>query len=158
MHLWLLRHGKAVERDQWQSTDAERPLTKEGIAHARRVLNLMHGWLEVSEVWTSPMTRARQTAALAAAEWKRPLREKSWLAEGAQSPQACAHQLDAALDVVLVGHEPDLGVLAGWLCGGRPIPMKKAGLIHLEGLPHAGAMDVRAVLPPKLMLGLAGDA
>jgi len=91
-------------------------------------------------------------------EWKLPVREKTWLAEGAATPATSAPLIDPRLDLVLVGHEPDLGALAGWLTGGRAVPLKKAGLVHLVGDPMAGGMELHALLPPKLILGLAGDA
>jgi phosphohistidine phosphatase len=158
MHLWLLRHGKAEDRDHWTGDEALRPPTKAGVTHARRVLDLLSGWVVASEIWSSPFLRARQTAEIAAAEWKLPLREKAWLAAEAGDAAALAGRLNPSLDVVLVGHEPDFGLLAGWLTGGNPIPLKKAGLCHLTGEPTQGGMELHALLPPKLILGLAGDA
>jgi phosphohistidine phosphatase len=158
MHLWLLRHGKAEDRDRWSDDDALRPLTKAGISHARRVLGLLDAWVVASEIWTSPFLRARQTAEIAAAEWKLPLREQAWLAAEVVDAATVAAHLDPERDLILVGHEPDLGRLAGWLTGGNPIPLKKAGLCHLAGEPVAGGMELQALLAPKLILGLAGDA
>lgn len=158
MHLWLLRHGKAEDRDRWTGDDALRPLTKAGVEHARRVIDLLNAWVVATEIWTSPYLRARQTAEIAAGEWKLPMREKAWLAAEAVDAPTMAAKLTARHDLVLVGHEPDLGVLAGWLTGGNPIPLKKAGLCHLVGEPTPAGMELHALLQPKLVLGLAGDA
>lgn len=62
--------------------------------------------------------------------------------------------------VVLVGHEPDLGKLAGSLLFGAPaaLPLKKAGacLIQCVGDPAAGQGLLRWFLPPRTLRRLAG--
>jgi phosphohistidine phosphatase len=157
MLLTLVRHGKAVDRDKWHQDDSERPLTKDGIEQAVRTFKLVRKWIEAEEVWTSPWTRARQTAELAADAWKLPLREVEWLAGEAMPAEQRVRLLPRGIDVALVGHEPDLGELAGALTGGNPIVMKKAGFAVLEGDPALRAMRLSLLLSPKLALGLADD-
>lgn len=155
MRVTIVRHGKAVDRAKWHLEDADRPLTKEGAAQAMRAFRTLRGWVAADEVWTSPWTRARQTAELAAECWRLPLREVDWLAGEAMSADRRIRLLPHDIDVALVGHEPDLGMLIGALAGGRPVPLKKGGVALLEGEPAPAGMQLRLLLTPKLVLGLA---
>ncbi len=157
MRLTLLRHGKAVEREEWQGDDADRPLTKDGIQQATRVLKAARGLIKAVEIWTSPWLRARQTAELASGIWKLPLREMDWLASEAVPTPERASRLQAHTDVVLVSHEPDLSELAKFLSGAH-LDLRKSGLIFLEGDPRQGAMMLRGLLAPKMVLELADQA
>jgi phosphohistidine phosphatase len=62
--------------------------------------------------------------------------------------------------IALVGHEPDLGRLVGWLVGGRTIgaiEMKKGGacLLRFAGHPVQGHGELHWFLPPSLLRRLA---
>jgi len=64
--------------------------------------------------------------------------------------------LDGDGAVVLVGHEPDLGKLAGVLLFGAPastLPLKKAGacIIDFDGPPRAGEGELMLFLPPRVL-------
>ncbi len=149
MRLILLRHGVAVERGEWPGDDAERPLTKAGVHQATTTLKLVRPLVKAIEIWTSPWLRARATAELASAIWKLPLREAPWLAGEAATPKQVLDQLRTAPDVVLVGHEPDLGALIGHLIGAKSVAMAKAGIAVLKGSPEAGGMELKLLLSPK---------
>ena len=62
--------------------------------------------------------------------------------------------------VALVGHEPDLGKLAGTLVFGAPsaLPLKKAGAcaIQFEGAARPGAGRMVWLLTPRLLRRQAG--
>ena len=155
MLLTLVRHGKAIDKDKWHQDDSQRPLTKEGIEQVARSFKLVRRWIEAEEIWTSPWTRARQTAELAAEAWKLPLREVDWLAGEAMAADQRVRLLPKDSAVALVGHEPDLGLLAAALIGGNALPLKKAGIAILEGEPTLRGMSLNLLLTPKLVLGLA---
>ena len=59
------------------------------------------------------------------------------------------------LTVVLIGHEPDLGKLAGVLLFGAPaaLPLRKAGAcsIEFDAAPAAGTGRLRWFLPPRAL-------
>lgn len=148
MRLTLLRHARAMERDEWQGDDADRPLTKDGIRQATRTLKDLRGLIKAVEIWTSPWLRARQTAELASGLWKLPLREMDWLAGEACPSADRASRLQANTDVVLVGHDPDLSDLARFLCGAQ-FELKKCGLVILDGQPRRGTMRLQLLLGPK---------
>lgn len=148
MRLYLLRHAPAIDRQDWAGDDAERPLTADGERLARKLLKNLRTLLRADEILTSPWRRARQTAELAAERFGLPLREADWLAGGAADPEEACSNLTGG-DILLVGHEPDLGQLIGHLTGGATVALKKAGLAVLVGEATAGGMALRALLDAK---------
>ncbi len=156
MILTILRHGKAVERDAWHGDDRDRPLTREGLAQLRKALFVLDDLVQAEEVWTSPWKRARQTADHAAEIWDLPLTECPWLAGESTEIPDWSRNLRGAAEVVLVGHEPDLGRFIGLMLGGRPMPLKKGGVAVLEGMPRPGQMELRLLLGPKQAIAIAG--
>lgn len=155
MILTILRHGKAVDRDVWHGDDKDRPLTREGMSQCRSALRVLADAVQADEVWTSPWRRARQTADLAAEIWDLPLTECAWMAgEATEIPDWTRH-LRGAGEVVLVGHEPDLGRFIGLMLGGRPVPLRKGGLAILEGMPRPGQMELRLLIGPKQAIAIA---
>lgn len=155
MILTILRHGKAVEREAWHGDDRDRPLTREGLSQVRSSLTALSGTITAEEVWTSPWKRARQTAEQVAELWDLPLTECPWLAGESTDIPDWSRYLRGAAEVVLVGHEPDLGRFIGLLLGGRPMPLKKAGVAVLEGMPRPGQMELRLFLGPKQAIAIA---
>jgi len=155
IRLGLLRDGKAGDAADWSADDRQRPLTDAGREELRSLLAQLGAVLRFEQVWTSPWLRARQSAELAAAQFDAELHEQTFLAgDVGDAEQRCAALARAAhgLDrVLLVGHEPSLGELLGFLCAAPPIPLKKAGLALLRGEAEAGGMRLRALLPPKLL-------
>ena len=155
MRLVLLRHGRAIDREEWSGPDPLRPLTAEGRRRTRQVVKAVAPLLVgMTAIWTSPWVRARDTAKLAARAWDLPLEEHGWLAGGLLGAGDRLGLLPRC-DMVLVGHEPDLGELVGALTGGPVVPLKKAGLALLEGTPVGGGMELRLLLTPTAVLGLA---
>jgi phosphohistidine phosphatase len=150
MRLYLLRHGTAMEREDWTGDDAERPLTPDGERVTGKMIKNLRSVLRADEILTSPFRRARQTAELVAERLGLPLQEADWLASGAE-PEDIVDNLANVGDVILVGHEPDLGELIGFLTGGAAVPVKKAGVAILAGAPSAGGMKLKALLDPKLV-------
>jgi phosphohistidine phosphatase len=148
MRLTLLRHGPAVDREEWTEPDPERPLTKEGINATTELVEAARSVIKASEIWTSPWVRARQTAEIASSIWKLPLRETEWLAGGATTAHERASRLHHQTDVVLVGHEPDFSEFVRFLCGAQ-IELKKAGLVLMKGMPRQGEMVLRGLYVPK---------
>lgn len=160
----MFRHGPAGEREDWARTgrpDSERPLTADGRKRAKEAakgLAAIAG--KVDLVATSPWTRARQTAELAAQALGAPLAETNYLLPH-RSPASLAKWLSGLADerIVLVGHEPHLSKVVGWFLTGDErgyVALKKAQAACLETEKAAGA---RATLlwsiPPKALRRLA---
>jgi phosphohistidine phosphatase len=155
----LLRHGIAVERDEREGPDADRPLTERG---AKRVAQVAGGLkrldVEPTHVLSSPLIRAIETAKIAHSSLRvgsavqivgellpdaPPDRLLSFLRD--LPPESC---------VLCVGHEPHLGMSASVILAGKPsmaFPFKKAGacLIELSIPPKPGQGILRWWLPPS---------
>jgi phosphohistidine phosphatase len=157
MKLCLVRHAPAVPRRRGVP-DAGRPLTPSGRTRFRRaVAGLRRLGLRLDRVYHSPRNRAVETAGLLA-----PI-----LGGESVATSSLAHLPTAALfreirgeSVALVGHDPWLSMLAAWLVTGDRrlgprFPMKKGGMIVLEGELRPGAMRLAASLPPKALRRMA---
>lgn len=139
MHIYLVRHGIAAPREI-TADDAVRNLTDRGVKkslrHGRVLARL---GVAPTEVWTSPLPRARQTADLMNQAWRATVRVVDSLAPGGDR-EALLRELGAcgeAAEVALVGHEPMLGELATWLVSGSRaagVEFKKGavGCIRIE--------------------------
>ena len=159
--LLLLRHGIAEER-RVDLPDGSRALTAEGRLRTEAVLQrLLELGLGCDLLLSSPLTRARQTADLARLAGLAPDLELAaalepageigpllqlWL--GDSSPRPGWRRL------ALVGHEPDLGLLAARLIGAPAgaVTLKKAG-VALVALPEDGrAARLKLLLSPRSLL------
>ncbi len=134
--LYLIRHADAVDL----ADDAARPLSKKGrhqVAELARWLR-PSGAVQVTEVWHSPLVRARETAELLVHELKlkAPLSEHRELVSEAD-PSVIGRKLArTAGAIALVGHEPHLSSLASLLVAGSTEPtvfvMRKCAILCLE--------------------------
>jgi phosphohistidine phosphatase len=162
MEIYLIRHAIAAERGEgdW-SRDAERPLTEDGIRKMKEIAEgLVAAGIEYDRILTSPYVRARETARIVARALEDPpdVEETSSLASGETSIEGLAAAIgkkSKAERILLVGHEPDLGLLAGALLGlpvGRAIPFKKGGALRIDvdGVPPRGPGELVWMLPPRL--------
>ena len=151
MRLTLFRHGHAVDRTLWTGEDADRPLTEDGRRRTAAMVASCAALIKAERILTSPFLRAADTAAIASKVWHRTPSPTPWLIPGAATAVERLALLAAAgvEDLVLVGHEPDLGELAGAAIGGPAVTLAKAGLLVLEGDPKAGGMALRLLLSPK---------
>src|SRR3989442_540205 len=118
MDLYFLRHGLAVEREEFDyANDAARQLTPKGRRQLRTVAAALRAMkLRFEVIWSSPLVRARQTAEIIAAE----LKLKKHLAFADElKPGGSAKKLVQAVgglnprpkNLLLVGHEPDFSEL-----------------------------------------------
>ncbi len=140
MRIVIVRHGIAEELQAKSGRDdASRHLTKEGRKKmAKGAKGLVKVLPKVDLVATSPLIRAVQTGEIVAKEWggartvqiaalsprKPPANLIEWL--NAHPPEAT---------VVLVGHEPHLGTVIGWLTTGLQesfVVLKKGGAALIE--------------------------
>ncbi|MFZ0409702.1 MAG: phosphohistidine phosphatase SixA [Cyanobium sp.] len=172
IELLLLRHGIAEPRSP-QRADRTRPLTDKGHQRTRAVLErVLALGLVADQMLSSPLTRARQTAEIARSVGLAPTLELSETLEpGHDSLPLLAATLtslataetggdkppQARRRLLLVGHEPDLGLLAARLLGATPgaIELRKAGLalLALPAGPTPGSASLRLLLSPRSLLG-----
>lgn len=160
MILWLMRHGIAIDREDPGCPDeADRFLTEEGQMRTRdAALGLAALELKPDRVLTSPYTRARQTAELAAAALSFPvekIEESPHFLPSALAARTVALLAEAPVETVLAcGHAPHLDELVAWLVGApRPVTrLKKAGLavVELASMSRAGG-ELAALYTPKVL-------
>jgi phosphohistidine phosphatase len=162
--LYLVRHAIAAERGEDWPDDDKRPLTERGIARFKEsVKGLEVLDVELDEIFTSPLVRAKQTAELLAdgVRGKPAVKVLEALSPGF-APATMLAQLSKAAKrrrIALVGHEPGLGELAAHLIGaGRALPFKKGGVcrIDVESLTSRRAGALAWFVTPKVLREL-GD-
>ena len=144
--LFIMRHGIAQDRNSpLAADDAMRPLTPKGRSRMERIATeLRKLGYALDWIVTSPLVRAAETAEIVAASQQPapPVDVCQALRPGASREDVLAFlvQNPGRRSVMLVGHEPDLSMLAGWLIGaGREanLEFRKGGccLIEYGNLP-----------------------
>jgi len=168
MDLLIIRHGLAEERETWARTgksDDLRPLTEKGRKKMKRAARGLKSIVpEIGLLASSPLTRAKETAEIVAAEYG--------VSVGAETN---ALEPDASFDglvewlrplarervVAVVGHEPQLSGVATWLMCGvshARVTMRKGGacLLSFDGEAGRGAGTMHWLLTSKQLEALGG--
>ncbi len=142
MKLLVIRHGAAMDRDEFAETgqsDDLRPLTAAGKREMKRVAKGLRAEIgSVDVLATSPLVRAVQTAEIVADAYGIDITEKttSLVPDAAfeEFEEWCTKLRNKEV-VAVVGHEPHLSSLVTWLLSGRResrIRLKKAGACLVE--------------------------
>lgn len=163
MILYILRHAIAAERGTGGFADPDRPLTEEGIDKMEAAAGsfpLLIG--EVGLIASSPYRRARETAMIAARHLKatKKVRIVDILASGSTMNDLFTFLNESKKhdSVLMVGHEPDLSILASTLIGVErsAIELKKGSLcaLSLNGPIAAGCGTLLFLLQPKQLRAL----
>lgn len=168
MNLYLLRHGRAMERDPKRFPDDDlRPLTLQGEDRVRRCcesFRTLELWFDV--ILSSPVLRARQTAETVAAELG--LQRKLQFVE-ALRPDCNREEIISAInsltprrsEVLIVGHQPALSQLLSILISGSAdaaIELKKNSLakIKLTGRLRSGRCgELNWLLSPRQLSSIS---
>jgi phosphohistidine phosphatase len=161
--LFILRHGKAEAAGKGMS-DNERRLTKSGQVDILAAA----GWMASQEylfdaIATSPLVRARETAAIVAEVLGEPKQVVTWecLIPGGDPDTVCREVSSFAEDsrILLVGHEPLLSSLIGRIIAGgegAAIAMTKGSLAKVRNFSYAGrpSGELHWLITAKQMAGL----
>ena len=159
MHLYIMRHGIAFDGSVWEGSEMTRPLTAEGEARTREIVQALKksGELRVDEIWSSPLTRSLQTAQIAGDVLKLPVKIVEELSCGASLSSLVKAFKDLTLPQRLMwaGHEPDCGAIVSNLVGDRRggCTFKRAGIAYLEGNFKPGGMKLHWLRQPKDIIG-----
>lgn len=166
MKIYLVRHGIATERIGGAVlNDSMRPLTDEGKTESKLVAQGLKR-LNVRPTFfvSSPLVRARQTAEIFAEVLGDGSDVKicDALAPGgsASSLYKFLRELGNFQELMLFGHEPDIGMLAATLLDAAPevqIPFKKAGVCRVDifDLPPTTPGILKWFVTPKIATALA---
>lgn len=162
MDLLLIRHAPAEDRERFAREgrpDEERPLTSEGRKRmARNARGLVVATPQIDLLATSPLVRARQTAAIVAEAYEIERVEVTDRLSPESAPVELLRWLRGQRGrevAALVGHEPSLSRFIGYLLSASPdspFALRKGGVCALR-LPRltAGAAELRWVLSPSLL-------
>ena len=152
MALYLVQHGKSLSKD----VDPDQGLSEEGIAETKRIADVARGYrVKVSLIRQSGKKRARQTAEILA----EALSPANGVAEVSglkpmDDVAVCAATLDAAADIMLVGHLPFMERMASFLVTGsmeKPIfRFQNSGIVCLEKDPQSGSWIIAWALMPNI--------
>ena len=154
--LFLLRHGIAAERVCGRD-HPDRPLTDRGMRRTLEVVRQLRMLgVQADALISSPYRRSRQTAELAVkAGLAESMRLDSALKPGGD-PWPLVSRVSGCC--LLVGHEPDLSILAATLIGAPAgsLRLRKAGYCHLSWPADLsdprGQAELQALLRPRLLL------
>lgn len=153
MDLILWRHAEAVvEREGLP--DLERALTTKGERQAQRMADwLNHRLAQTTRIIASPALRCQQTVKALG----RPYKTIEALGPGASGDALlkAARWPDASEPVLIVGHQPTLGLVAAQLLAGQPLPwaIKKGAAWWLRNRDREGVAPIvlHAVMGPDCL-------
>ncbi len=128
MRVHLVRHAEAAPGEP----DELRPLTASGLAAARALGRRLATEAHVEVVITSPLLRARQTAASIARACGVESVVDDRIAPGATAAELRLAVAGRGAEVVVVGHQPDCGRLVAELTRGAEPPFPPAGVAIVE--------------------------
>jgi phosphohistidine phosphatase len=166
MELLIIRHAIALERADFAKSgesDDKRPLTDEGRQKMKRNARGLRELVpRVDVLGTSPLVRARQTAAIVAQIYDVP-EETTDVLKPDSAFSAFAKWLTkhkSSKVVAAVGHEPHLSSLATWLITGSEasgIELKKGGacLISFGKQIEKGKGTLEWLVTPRQLVRLA---
>jgi phosphohistidine phosphatase len=151
MHVYLIRHGIAVDREDPNCPpDTERPLTPKGMKRSHAAaLGLRALDVNPNAVLTSPWLRAVQTAEIFCETIDYPSKKiiRTDALKGTSAPSELLRELQSmkAKVVLCFGHEPHLHLVIGHVLhtNAKITELKKAGLALLElerALPPQGRL------------------
>jgi phosphohistidine phosphatase len=153
MDLILWRHAEALEARE-VTEDLDRSLTAKGERQASRMAAWINRNLPAgARVLASPARRAQQTAA----SLDRKIKTVAELAPDG-TVEGLLHVVrwpDAREPVLVVGHQPTLGLVAAYLLASQAQPwaVRKGALWWLRGRERDGVLQVvlHAVVSPELV-------
>jgi phosphohistidine phosphatase len=160
--LYLCRHAIAADPKDGAS-DADRPLTPEGIKKFRKAakgLVKLLGAKNLSHILSSPLLRARQTAEIlseALAEERHDIPQT--ISDALKPPGDLkrllkeVRSLKGASGIVAVAHEPFLSQWIGELCFDRAgrVELKKGGVAAIELADVQAKGDLLWLMQPGML-------
>lgn len=167
MDLLIVRHAHAGDKTEWATSgrpDGERPLTQEGRETMRLAAPALRCLVpRLDRIATSPLVRATETAQILSTAYDRkPAEVIDALTAGGDATELLSwlREQPPGANIALVGHNPDLEELVGWLLATQRealVRLRKGGaaLVHFPELARPGAGRLQWLLTPKQMIAIA---
>lgn len=135
--LVLLRHGKAIAREEWEGDDGDRPLAQLGQLQAQRMLSAYLPYA-ISEIHTSDAVRCYETVAPIARSlelntifWSQ-LSEYAFEKDKKLAIQVVQEIIESESRVIVCGHNPVLPAIVAKLIGKKSFKELDHGLMPGE--------------------------
>lgn len=152
-----MRHGHSLSaREAGVASDFERPLSPRGELEAREAASRLNAaGFTPDRIVSSPLARAMRTAEIAAEIFPAAARETaSQLSDGpAQAILDLVEDLARnGSRVLVVGHQPLLGAIAGYFTGSEGYDLAPAGFVRVNPAGRPGAsplVEFYSPPPPK---------
>jgi phosphohistidine phosphatase len=157
MRCYFLRHGLAAEANEWSGSDFDRPLTSDGVElMTREAKTIAALGLKLDVIITSPLVRAKQTAAIVAKKLEIPDRvvedERLGAGFGPSRLVDILARHAGANAIMLVGHEPGMSGAIAHLAGGVALDFKKGSLARVDLADPATLQgELVWLIPPKVL-------
>ena len=166
MRLYIVRHAIAVSHGAPNIEDDDRPLTEEGIQKMRQSAAGLRSLEFIPEhILSSPLLRAKQTADILLEAFGKGIQIKTLPALAPSGSRRDLYRTIASYEkqftsLMLVGHQPSLGEIAGEIAWGSPehyIELKKGGacVIELERLGDTPKGSLISLLTPSILRRVA---
>lgn len=155
MELILVRHGKAGERSEEQD-DSTRALTADGRKKLLKTLPALCGLIRDPgkvQIWSSPLTRAAQTADIMAGLLGQQLIIcHDFIADGDyEALLAALAEVKSGETIMIFGHEPTLGLWSQAISGQHLLFKKGAAAgFTIEALDPVAADLLWFMQPPAM--------
>ncbi|BCD61961.1 phosphohistidine phosphatase [Nitratiruptor sp. YY08-26] len=138
MRILLIRHAKALSREEWDEDDILRPLSEDGIKKAREFFAKLPKIYPIEVIITSKATRAMQTAKLLQEFYPNSKYFETARLNPGASPlryEEVIEKFHCYENIALVGHEPDISYAVSHFsgCDLMQIHIKKASVTELVG-------------------------
>lgn len=168
MKLLMIRHAIAEDREAFERTgegDDLRPLTADGRRKMKAAARGLRAVVpDIDVLATSPLTRAAQTAEVVVGAYRgvKATTVRYLAPTGTvQSVLKWLNMQKKDSNVAVIGHEPQLGLLSGWLLTGLQKPFvefKKGGacLIEMDESMRPGRAKLHWFLTPAQLRSIGG--
>jgi phosphohistidine phosphatase len=162
MRLYIVRHAIAVPHGTPGVQDTDRALTEEGIIRMRQAAAGLRSLAYIPDLMlSSPLVRAKQTADILLEAFGKEVELKITpaLAPSGNRQEVyreIARYYKKLKSLMLVGHQPSLGEIAGEIVWGSPehfVDLKKGGAcaIELESVKGIPKGSLVSLLTPSIL-------
>jgi len=151
--VFLVRHAKALKREEWKGDDCKRPLTREGVKEFREFVKwLLPVFPKRVKLISSPCERALRTAEILAEFLKTDVAVDERLKPDAEPDDYTAVIKENSGNLILVGHEPDISLFLNSITCVSPakLAFKKGAVAEIR--KRKGEWKLYSIFNPKSLL------
>ncbi len=153
MRVLLIRHAKALSRQEWEQEDLLRPLSEEGVKKAREFFAKLPEIYPIDVIISSKATRSIQTAQILQEFYP----NSKYFETARLNPGATPLRYEEVIEkfhcydnIALIGHEPDISYTISHFvgCDAMHLRIKKASVTELVGEEY---FTLAGIIYPKML-------